>query len=224
MSETDSFIEEVSEEVRRDRLWGYARRYGWFAVVVILAVVGVTAWNEFRNAQETATAEALGDAVNAATSESSAEARAAALMKVAEGSGDAKVVIEMRRAGALLEAGDAAGARSVLEDIANGSTDPVYADLARLKVLLLTGDEMSKDEKVAALDALSAAGAPFRPLALEQKAIVLMEAGDANAANAILSEILEDSQSPDALRARASQLLIALGGELPATTRLLSEQ
>ena len=40
MSDSDSFIDEVTEEVRRDRLFGYFRRYGWIAAVVIVVVVG----------------------------------------------------------------------------------------------------------------------------------------------------------------------------------------
>jgi len=32
MSDTDSFINEVTEEVRRDRLYGMFRRWGWFAL------------------------------------------------------------------------------------------------------------------------------------------------------------------------------------------------
>ena len=37
MSETDSFIDEVNEEVRRDRLYGALRRYGWIAILAVLA-------------------------------------------------------------------------------------------------------------------------------------------------------------------------------------------
>ena len=40
MSETDSFIDEVNEEVRRDRLYAALRRYGWIAIVAVLAIVG----------------------------------------------------------------------------------------------------------------------------------------------------------------------------------------
>ena len=224
MSETDSFIEEVSEEVRRDRLWGYVRRYGWIAVLLVLVVVGVTAWNEYRKAQATAQAERLGDAVVAATREDSAEARAAALAEVAPQAGEAAVIVQMRRASALLEAGDAQGAREVYEAIVAETADPVYADLAQLKALILGGDDVAAEDKIAILDALSAPGAPFRPLALEQKAIVAIEAGDTETAITILTELLEDSQSTDALRGRATQLLIALGGEVPVTSRLLTGQ
>ena len=51
MSDSDSFIDEVTEEVRRDRLFGYFRRYGWIAAVVIVVVVGGAAWNEYQKAQ-----------------------------------------------------------------------------------------------------------------------------------------------------------------------------
>ena len=39
MSNTDSFIEEVTEEVRRDKLYGYLKRYGWIAGLIIVLVV-----------------------------------------------------------------------------------------------------------------------------------------------------------------------------------------
>ena len=45
MSNPDSFIREVTEEVRRDRLYGYVRRYGWIAALLVLLVVGGAAWN-----------------------------------------------------------------------------------------------------------------------------------------------------------------------------------
>ena len=66
MSETDSFIEEVTEEVRRDRLFGLMRRYGWIAVLAVLLIVGGAAYREYSRAAEQAAARALGDALLAA--------------------------------------------------------------------------------------------------------------------------------------------------------------
>jgi hypothetical protein len=63
MSNTDSFIDEVTEEVRRDRLFGYFRRYGWIPAVVIVALVGGTAYNEWSKAQVAQVAQARGDAL-----------------------------------------------------------------------------------------------------------------------------------------------------------------
>ncbi len=37
MSNNDSFIDEVNEEVRRDKLYALFRKYGWIGVVAVLA-------------------------------------------------------------------------------------------------------------------------------------------------------------------------------------------
>ena len=40
MSNTDGFIEEVSEEVRKDKLFALYKKYGWIPVVIICSLVG----------------------------------------------------------------------------------------------------------------------------------------------------------------------------------------
>jgi len=61
VSDTDSFINEVSEEVRRDALYGYLRRYGWIAILVVVLLVGGAAYNEYNKAQTTAASQDAGD-------------------------------------------------------------------------------------------------------------------------------------------------------------------
>ena len=63
MSNTDNFIEEVSEEVRRDRLYGFFRKYAWVGILVVVTIVGGTAFLEFQKAKAKAKAEALGSAI-----------------------------------------------------------------------------------------------------------------------------------------------------------------
>ena len=63
VSNSDSFIDEVTEEVRRDRMYLLMRRYGWIALVAVILLVGGAAWNEYRKAQASAAAEAAGDAL-----------------------------------------------------------------------------------------------------------------------------------------------------------------
>ena len=48
MSDTDSFIDEVTEEVRRDRMYLLLRRWGWVGVVAVILIVGGAAFNEVR--------------------------------------------------------------------------------------------------------------------------------------------------------------------------------
>ncbi len=59
MSNTDSFIEEVSEAVRRDRLYALMRRYSGLAVALVALIVGGAAYNEWRKAETLARAQPL---------------------------------------------------------------------------------------------------------------------------------------------------------------------
>ena len=115
--ETDSFIDEVTEEVRRDRLFALFRRFGWIALAIILIIVAGTAWREYSQAQSRAAAQAWGDAVLAAQR---SENPAAALMDL-----DPAGSTDRAALGALLAAGaqdDKGAVISKLETAANEAT------------------------------------------------------------------------------------------------------
>ena len=63
VSNPDSFISEVTEEVRRDRLYAMFRKYGWIGVVIVLGVVGGAAYTEWTKARAAARAQSFGDAL-----------------------------------------------------------------------------------------------------------------------------------------------------------------
>ena len=82
MSNPDSFIEEVTEEVRRDRLFNLFRKYGWIGAVVVVGIVGGAAWNEWSKSQAAARAQGFGDALVDALDHGTPEERRAALSAV----------------------------------------------------------------------------------------------------------------------------------------------
>ena len=57
-------------------------------------------------------------------------------------------------------------------------------------------------------------GHPMRLLASEQLALIEIEIGNRDAALERLQAILADAEATQGLRRRASQLIVALGGEL----------
>ena len=208
MSEQNSFIDEVNDELRRDRLFALLRRWGWVAVLAVLLLVGAAAWNEWRKAEARAEAEARGDALLAALAAGDAEALAAV-----PASGDAEAVALLLAAAVEAEGeGGAADAR-LSAAAASAALSAVYEDLAVLKRVAAAGDALPAEERRALLATIAGPGAPYRLLAEEQLALLDVEAGDAGAAIARLSAILGDVEVTPGLRQRAAQLIVVLGGE-----------
>ncbi len=216
MANEDSFINEVTEEVRRDRLYALMRRYGWIAVLAVIVIVGGASWNEWRKAQSRAVAEAKGDALISALQAESPEARASALAEVeANDDPSGQAILGLLQAAAALEADDPDKAATALDAVSENNDIPaVYRDVARLKRVMTAGDSLSPDDKIARLEPLLPPGNPFRLLAVEQRAFVEVEMGDTDAALASLQTILVDAESTEDLRRRARQLIVALGGSV----------
>lgn len=214
MSETDSFIDEVTEEVRRDRLFALFRKYAWVAAALIALIVGGAAFNEWRKAKAETEAQAFGDAILAAEA---AEDRVAALDGVAAQAGlDAqqKALVAVLAADAALKAGDRAGAKTRLEAVAGQATLPAsLRDMARLKALLLADPTADPALTDAALTELAAPGAPYRLLALEQKAAALAAAGRGDEAVTLYRQILAEPDLTANLRRRVSEMMVTLGAD-----------
>lgn len=224
MSTPDSFIEEVTEEVRRDRLFRLFRKYGWIGVVLILGIVVGTAVVEWRKAQAEARAEAFGDAVLEAYDLGSAEDRRAALAGIGA-DGDQKHLL------ALIEASDPAEDRAATlaaldRLIADAALAPVYRDLAVLRRVLVGGAEMPLADRRTALEPLAVAGRPYRLLALEQLAYLMVEEGKATDAIAALQGLIQEQGVSRSLQDRAGQMIMVLGGkpEMPATDATVTDE
>jgi hypothetical protein len=216
LSERDSFIREVSEEVRRERFATLLRRYGWIGALVILVIVGGAGFNEWRKAREQAAAEQAGETLRAAYVVEPPAARADALGAAADEVAGVRPVARIAQAGALLEAGDRAGAASVLASVSEDSSlSPTYRDLALLQRVTVLGPDLDRTERLAALETLARPEGPFRALALEQRALARLEAGEYDEARADLGAVLGEPDLPEGLSSRAQQLLIAAGGSLP---------
>ena len=205
MSDTDSFIDEVTEEVRRDRLFGYFRRYGWIPVVIVFALVGGTAYNEWSKAQVAQVAQARGDALlDALELEDEAE-QAAALSAIALEDEDA-LVAKLLAAGAETEQ-----AAELLKSVAADDTQPGYIrDLARLKMAGTDG-VLTLDEAAAILAELSEPGGVYRNVATELLVAVHLQRGETQAALELLQAHIKDAEASSEQIQRMGELIVALG-------------
>lgn len=211
LSETDSFIDEVSEEVRRDKLFGYMRRYGWIAILAILAIVGAAAWSEWNKSQRQARAQALGDALLEALETNDDAADRAAALAAIETTGPADAVTAMLTAADQQETGDVEAALATLNGVVENPDVPqIYRDLAQLKMLIAGAGVMDDDARRNGLEAMAVPGRPFRMPALEQLALSTLAAGDTEAAIAQLQLLIDDAEASAGLQARAEALIVAL--------------
>lgn len=211
MSNPDSFIDEVTEEVRRDRLFAIFRKYGWIGAVLVIGVVGGTAYNEWSKAQSAAQAQAFGDALLDALDTGGTGERRAALSSIQAG-GSQQALLQLVLASDPEE--DKAATLAALTALAGDASQPQsLRDLAVLRRVIVAGPEMTVSERRAALDGIAAPGRAFRTLALEQAAYLSVEEGKTAEAITALRALTTDQEAPAGLRQRAEQMIVALGGD-----------
>ena len=213
MSTPDSFVDEVTEELRRDKLYAAFRRYGWIGGLVVLGIVGGAAYSEWTKAKAEARAEGFGDAIQAALALPDAAARDAALAAIPVDGGQGAVLALLRAADA---EGDRAARLAALDALAADATQTqIYRDMAVLKRIGIAGAEMALADRRAALTALVVPGRPMRTLAEEQLAYLLLEEGKTAEALEAMLALYQDQEAPQGMEQRLGQTITALGGTEP---------
>ncbi|WP_299029483.1 hypothetical protein [uncultured Sulfitobacter sp.] len=224
MSNSDGFIEEVTEELRRDQMLAKLRKYGWIAVLAVLLLVGGAAFSEYRKAQARAQAEGLGDAMLGALESDDPAARVAALEAIETPSTQTASVLALLTASEQLAADDLEGAVANLDAVAvNGDIPQVYRQIAQFKSLTLQAETLDANARKQGFEALGAAGGSLRLMAQEQLALIAIQEGDVPAAIGIYQGVLDDAQVTPDLQQRALQVIVALGGEPDLSGALLDD-
>lgn len=212
MSDTDSFLQEVSEELRRDRLYRNIRKYGWIAILLVIMIVGGATYREYMKSKTAQAAQLFGTSIIDALNEKDIDDRIAKLQTINAPGDNAKVVIAMLLSAELNGSETPAMEKSSLSSLTQGSSiDSHYRELLNFKILLGSAETMDLEERMIAFKALSKPGNPFRLLAEEQIALIELEQGNTDNAVEKISQILLDAELTAGLRNRATQLMIALG-------------
>ena len=212
MSNNESFIQEVSEEVRRDRLYRILKKWGWIGIAVIVALVGGASFNEWNKDSKMNSARNLGDRVlSAVGNKDSIELKDIETSNLSQ-----DIFIKNLLSAILLSDNKLDASKKALEEIRDlpGITK-TYRELNAFKLglLVLKEDNLTGDERFSVFEGLVEPGSPFRLLAKEQQALLLIEQGKLELAIKALSEISVDSETTASLKRRVTQLRISLGGD-----------
>lgn len=207
-------FQEVDEDLRRDRMEALWKRYGRYLVGAAAAIVLVTAgwvgWRDWQAGRRAAEGGRFMAALEQMKQGRNAEA-AEAFAALAEQGGGIAALARLRQASALIAAKDVAGAIKVLDMVAaDTSADEALRNFARLQAamqLLDSAPLAEIEQRLAAVAQFAAA----RPLARELEALAKLKAGDAASAKSLLTGLADDAEAPAGVRARAAELLAALG-------------
>jgi hypothetical protein len=216
VSETDSFIQEVTEEVRQDRMFRLWKNYGPYGIGAVAAVIAGTAVMNWMHQRAVEQARVTGGEFLASDISSVEQQQ----KLVDEVSGPARVVAELRLAAAKEESGDSEGAAKLYRSIADEpGVQPAFGQLARLEAVRVSAPTMDKAAAEAELAPLVAEGAPYRLMALELRAVIRMNAGKLDEAHADLKAILDDPTATPETSQRATALMLSSGGTPPAAAQ-----
>ena len=208
MSETDSFIQEVTEEVRQDRMFALWKKYGAYVIGAVVVIVGAAAAWSWKIDQERKAAEARGALLIHADTTKVEETTA--LPGKIDGPG--KLVAELTAAVALEKAKRTTEAGKLYAEIARrAGLAPEYADLATLQAVRLGAEGL---DAATALDRIADGSGPYRLVGKEMRAARAAASGDLAAAHKELNEIVADPTVTQAMQQRAVALLLATGGEI----------
>ncbi|WP_193182281.1 tetratricopeptide repeat protein [Nisaea sediminum] len=208
---------EIDEELQQEKAAKLWKRYGPYvialAVLIVLGVGGYRFWLSY-DAKQKAAESARYEAAASALAEDPAGAAEAFGALARDGNKGYAALAALRQAAALVEAGDLEAAIITYKKLAEDQGTPtLFRELARLLSVTHRIDSGDPAELSREIAALANTTGPWRPLAREAEALIALKAGDKAKAREILEGLTADAETPGQLRARATELLNAIGSE-----------
>jgi hypothetical protein len=208
---------EVDEDIRHERYNKLWKRYRWWLLGTVVALIAAVAVYVIISEQNEAQRREEGLQFAAALGELEAgRAKEAAerFLALAEDTDSGYLALaRLRAADALLQAGDRAGAVAVYDRLSGDDrASLLYRELAALLAAESLLDHATPEEVMQRLAPLVSGTGPWRPMAAELTGLAQIRAGRPEAARQIFAGLVDDPGAPNGVRARAQELLASLGG------------
>lgn len=213
---SDAFMREVDEEVRRDQLVSFWEKWGrWLIVGIVVALALFGGWLYWQHRQEQAAGvegEQLADAYTALGQEQPAKA-APTLATLATSRRDGyRASALSTQADILLQKNDLKGAAGKFAVIAGDSSiGQPLRDLALIRQTSAEYDTLKPQVVVERLRSLAVKGNPWFGSAGEMVAIAQLRMGRRDLAGQMFGRIANDPDVPASIRQRAVQMAGTMG-------------
>lgn len=212
----ETFLREVDEELRREQMGHFMKRYGWWLLAAFVALLaGIAGWLWWQ-ARAEAEAGKQGEALTAALDSLEAGNRNAARPKLDElANSDLpgyRAAALFARANAETAAGNAPAAIATLRGIAgNQEFDEIYRQAALVRHTQLEFDTLPPQQVVQRMAPLSQPGSPWLGSAGEMLGIAYLKLRRPDLAGPVFARIGRDENVPNSIRTRAVQMAGSLG-------------
>ncbi|MGV1914840.1 tetratricopeptide repeat protein [Rhizobium sp. 22-785-1] len=218
--ENDSFIREVNEQIRSERLSNFWGRYGAVvigaAILIVLASAGAGIYEYWSNSRASASGDQFANALKLASEGKNDEALKALSDLETAGHGSYPVLAKFRAATLFAQKGDTAGAVAAFTAIGNDTSAPqIFRDIAKVRAAWLLVDNGTYEQVSAQAEALSDDAQPLRNSAREALGLAAYKAGNFAQAKQWFELITGDAQAPRNVAQRAQIMLdnIAASGK-----------
>ncbi len=211
-------FQEVEEDLKRERSEELWRKYGKYvigaAAVIVLGVAGREGWKTYEHSTSIENGTRLANAVELAQAGDDKQDAALEALDaiIADGNAGFVALGHFQKAAVYLRSGATPSAITELEAVAgNADIDQVYRDLAVVEIAMNSATESNAKDLITRLEPIAVPENAWYYSAREMIALLHVAAGEIDAAKPLLTEIADDSEAPSGMRARASEILKAVG-------------
>ena len=211
MNNNDSFIEEVSEELRKDKLTKFVKKYIWFIVLIILIFILIIGYNEYRkkttlkiNQNNT---DVIYNFINNSNDNSFKE-----LESLASSNEIKSIVPKFLLSRKYIIENNTQKAKEILFSIQNIKDVPIeFSDLSKFYIFFIEEDD---NKRKSLIEELNSPNSPFRLSSLEQKVYILVSENQFRKANDLIELILDDIELSNGLKQRMKNIQKVIGSKL----------
>jgi hypothetical protein len=213
---SETFLREVDENLRRDRLRDFARNHGgWIIAGVILFLVasgGFIWWQQHQVDRSQAQVEELSTIYKDIGSGKVAQAPKQLDELAKSGSKAVRASALFSRAALALQQNDHKLAIAKYREVAadSGLPEP-YRDAALIRQTALEFDQIKPDEVISRMQPFAKPGNAWFGSAGEMTALAMIKQGKKDQAGRLFAAIAKDKTVPESIRARAVQIAGSLG-------------
>lgn len=228
--DNEAFLREVDDELRRDELQSFWKRWGRWLVGGIIAALALFAaylwWQNDKIAKAGVEGEQLAQALETLATADTPEAEGQLKKLTSAKNPGYRATAKIALAALAAQRGNAqAAAKGFAEVASDESVAQPWRHLALIRQTITEFDTLKPNLVVERLKPLAVAGNPWFGSAGEMVALSYIKLGQPQLAAKLFNDIAKDESVPETIRSRAVQMAGGLGGDAaqPAASKELAK-